>query len=59
MDEDFLVKIGVMSIEGMGGGGGGKHCFLLVMYGFCSSNSLYSPSLLFTVFIFLLTPTDT
>ena len=29
------------------------------MYGFCSSNALYSTSLSFRMFIFLLTPFDT
>ena len=51
-DQDFLVK--------MGGGGGvsiegrGKHCFSLIMYGFCSSNTLYSVSLSFRVVIFFI-----
>ena len=35
-----------------------KHYFLLIMYGFCSSNALYSASLLFRMFIFVLTPFD-
>ena len=29
------------------------------MYGFCSSNALYSASLSFRMFIFILTPFDT
>ena len=33
-----------MSVEG------GKHCFPLMMYGFCSNNALYSTSLAFTIF---------
>ena len=37
----------------------GKHCFSLIRYGFCSSNALYSASLPFRMFIFLLTPFDT
>ena len=28
-----------------------EHCFLLVMYGFCSNKALYSAILLFTLFI--------
>ena len=35
-----------------------KHCFSLIMHGFCSSNVLYSASLSFRMFIFLLTPVD-
>ena len=67
-DQDFLVKIGSspfrgwgwgLSIEGGGRGGEGKHCFLLIMYRFWSSNALYSASLSFRMFIFLLTPFDT
>ena len=42
-----------MSIEG------GKHCFPLMIYGFCSSNVLYSASLSFKIFIFLIVPSDT
>ena len=59
--KDFLVKmervvvhIGGLSIEE----GGGKHCFSLIIYGFCSSNALYSASLSPRMFIFLLTPFD-
>ena len=37
---------------GGGGGGRGRHCFLSMIYGFCSSNALYSASLSFTIFIF-------
>ena len=37
---------------------GVRHCFTLVMYGFCSNNALYSAGLSF-MFIFLLTPFDT
>ena len=64
-DKDFLIKmgegegvvhIGRLSIEG---GGGSKHCFLLIRYEFCWSNALYSASLSFRTFIFLLTPFDT
>ena len=36
-----------------------KHCFSLVIYGFCSNKSHYSTSLLFIKFIFLITPFDT
>ena len=46
-----------------GGGGGlstrGKHCFSLEVYGFCNNIALYSASLSFVMFIFLLTPFDT
>ena len=51
--EDFLIKNVFFFF-----GGGGKHCFLL-MYGFCSSNALYSARLLFRMFVFILTPFDT
>ena len=47
----FLVKMGGLSIEG-----GGK-CFLLMMYGFCSKNNIYSASLSFAIF-FLISPFD-
>ena len=47
--QDFLVKMEGISIEG-----GQKHCFLLMMYRFCSNNALYSAVLSFTMFIFLL-----
>ena len=40
-------------------GEGGKHCFSLIMYRFCSSNTLYSASLPFRMFIFILTHVDT
>ena len=33
---------------------GGKHCFSLISYGFCQGNALYSASLSFRMFIFLL-----
>ena len=36
-----------------------KHCFSLIMYGFCSSNALYSTNLSIRMFIFLLNPFDT
>ena len=50
--------------NGETGGGGGlykvcKHCFSLIRYGFCKSNALYSASLSFRMFIFLLNPFDT
>ena len=35
-------------------GGGGKHWFLWKIYGFCSSNALYSASLSFRMIIFIL-----
>ena len=56
---------------GVGGGGGsnpykglvyrigGKACFSLMIYEFCSSNTLYSVSLSFTMFIFLLNHVNT
>ena len=63
---------GGLSLEEGGGGGGvgglsieeegewGCKQFLsLVMHGFCSSNALYTTSLKFRRFIFLLTPFDT
>ena len=34
-----VVNIGELFVEG------GKHCFSLVMYGFCSNNALYIASL--------------
>ena len=55
--QDFLVKMGKW------GGGGwereGKHSLSLMKYGFCRSNAIYSASLSFSVFVFLLTPFDT
>ena len=39
-----VIYIGGFSI------GVGKHCFSLVMYGFCSDNALYSASLWFIMF---------
>ena len=38
---------------------GSKNCFSLIKYGFCSSNALYSESLSFRMFIFILTPFHT
>ena len=60
----FIVKMGGSPCRGRGGSyrreeGEGKHCFSLIMCGFCSSNALYSERLSFRVFIFLLTPFDT
>ena len=52
--QDFPVKMEGISIEG-----GQKHCFLLMMYRFCSNNALYSAILSFTMFIFLWNPFDT
>ena len=41
-DQDFLVKIGGCSpYSEVVYRKGGKHCFSLVIYGFCSSNALY------------------
>ena len=37
---------------------GCKHCFSLIIYGFCSSNALSSASLLFRMIIFIFTPFD-
>ena len=50
---------GVCVGEGLGGGGvhigsvyrRGKHCFSLIIYGFCRSNALYSVNLSFRIFI--------
>ena len=53
VDQDFLIKIGGQSIQG-GCLQKGKHYFSLIMYGFCSYNTLYSASLSFRVFIFIL-----
>ena len=50
-----VVHIAGLSIER----GQSKHCFLLITYGLSSSNALYSVSLSFRMFIFLLTPVDT
>ena len=51
---------------GVGGGGvyrsyrrGAKLCFSFLVYAFCRSNALYAASLLFRMFIFLLTPFNT
>ena len=41
------------------GATGAKHCFLLRMYGFYSSDALYSASISFRIFIFILNPFDT
>ena len=43
---------GGLSIEG-------GHCFPLMIYEFSSNNAIYSESLSFTIFVFLLTPFDT
>ena len=60
-NQDFLVKMGGSPYSHIGVGWGrgagvacrkgGKHWFSLVMYGFCSSNALYSASLSFRMFI--------
>ena len=54
-DQDFLVKTEGSPYREGGGAGvyrkGGKHCFSLVMYGFRSSNALYSATLSFRMFI--------
>ena len=51
-DQDFLVKIGGCSpYSEVVYRKGGKHCFSLVIYGFCSSNALYSASLSFRMSI--------
>ena len=54
--QDFLVKMGKW---GGGGGREGKHSRSLIKYGFCRRNAIYSASLSFSVFVFLLTPFDT
>ena len=56
-DQGFLVKIGDYLYRGLSTEGN-KHRFLLVMYGFCSNNTLYSAGLSF-MFTFLLTPFNT
>ena len=59
-DQDFLVKIGgggVIHIEDVYSKGG-KHCFLLMMYGFCSNNGVYLASLSFAMFIFFISLWD-
>ena len=51
-DQDFLVKMeGETHVEEVVYRKGGKHCFSLVIYGFCSSNALYSASLSFRMSI--------
>ena len=58
--KDFLVKMGGNPyIQGVVNKSVGNYCFSLVIYGFCSNNVLYSASLSFKMFIFLLTPSDT
>ena len=54
----FLVKIGGGGslFRGMSMEGCGKNCFPLVMYGVCHNNAVYSVSLSFVMFTFLLTP---
>ena len=47
------------SCKNGGRGGGAKLCFSFVVYAFCRSNALYAASLLFRMFIFLLTPFNT
>ena len=44
--------IGGLSIKG-------AHCVPLILCGFCSNNTVYSASLSFAIFIFVLTPFDT
>ena len=64
----FLIVKG--ELGGRGGGGsnpdkglvyriGGKACFSLMIYEFCSSNALYFVSPSFTMFIFLLNHVNT
>ena len=57
--EDFLVKMGGSPYKGGCLKKGSKNCFSLIKYGFCSSNALYSESLSFRMFIFILTPFHT
>ena len=47
-------EMGGLSIEGWG-----KHCFSLTVCGFFSSHALFSASLSFIIFIFILTPFNT
>ena len=50
--QDFLVKMeGETHVEEVVYRKGGKHCFSLVIYGFCSSSALYSASLSFRMSI--------
>ena len=51
-DQDFLVKMGDSPYRWVVYRRRGKQCFLLIRYGFCSSNALYSASLSFRMFIF-------
>ena len=69
----FLIVRGELGDGGGGGGGGGgsnpykglvyriggKACFSLMIYEFCSSNALYFVSPSFTMFIFLLNHVNT
>ena len=59
---EWGIKFSCKNEEGGGGRGcspyreivyrkGGKHCFSLVMYGFCSSNALYLASLSFSMYL--------
>ena len=58
--QDFLVKMGKWGGGEVGGGEReGKHSLSLIKYGFCRSNAIYSASLSFSMFVFLLTPFDT
>ena len=51
-DQDFLVKMMRGNPYRRVYSKGGKHCFLLMMYGFCSNNGVYLASLSFAMFIF-------
>ena len=53
-DQDFLVKMGGNPFRGFVYRMRIKHCFLLIMYGFCSSNAFYLASLPFKMFITIL-----
>ena len=53
-DQDFLVKMGDNPFRGFVYRMRIKHCFSLIMYGFCSSNAFYLASLSFKMFITIL-----
>ena len=68
----YLIGFRFLIVKGkLGGGGGsnpykglvyrigGKACFSLMIYEFCSSNALYFVSPSFTMFIFLLNHVNT
>ena len=52
-DQDFFVKMKGSPYGRIVYRKGSKHYFSLVMYGFCSSNTLYSASVSFRMFIII------